>query len=65
MLLEIGFHEMVAAIFAGNILSAGFLAAFSRSFREDESNHSWPVLFGLTVPLAYFLFAVVFTGSPH
>ena len=60
--MEIGFHEMVAAIFAGNLFSAAFIVSFSRSFREDEKNHSWPVLFGLTVPLAYFLFAVVFTG---
>lgn len=57
-----GFHEMVAAIFAGNLFSAAFIVSFSRSFREDESNHSWPVLLGLTVPMVYFLLTMYLNG---
>lgn len=58
-------YDIMAGVFAGNLFSAAFIFAFSRSFREDESNHSWPVLFGLTVPLAFFLMNMYLTGSPR
>lgn len=55
-------YGMMAAVFAGNLFSAAFIFALGRSFREDEKNHSWPVLFGLTVPLGFFVVTMALTG---
>jgi hypothetical protein len=55
-------YDIMAGVFAGNLFSAAFIFAFSRSFREDEKSHSWPVLAGLTVPLAFFLLSMSLTG---
>lgn len=54
--------EVIAAVFAGNVLTAAFLAAMSRALRSPDEKHSWLVLAGLGLPLLFCL-AVVLTAE--
>ena len=54
--------QMVAAVFAGNVMTAAFLVAFQHSNRQEYGEHSWLVLAGLLLPLAFAILAVISTG---
>jgi len=54
-----GLIEVIAAVFAGNVLTAAFLAAMSKALRSTDENHSWLVLAGLGLPLIFCIFALL------
>lgn len=52
--------EIIAAVFAGNLLTAAFLAAMSKALRPpNDTNPSWLVIAGLGLPLIFALFALI------
>lgn len=57
--------ELIAAVFAGNVLTAAFLAAMSRVLRPPhDENPSWLVLAGLGLPLLFCLLVLVTAEGP-
>lgn len=62
--LDLTFTQMVAAIFAGNVMTAAFLVAFQHSNRQKYGEHSWLVLAGLALPLVFTLLALATAVGP-
>ena len=59
-----GFDEMIAAVFIGNVLTAAFLWAASRASRYKEDKEiPWLVLGGLALPLAFVLLVIFAAGQ--
>lgn len=57
--------EIIAAVFAGNVLTAAFLAAMSKALRPpNDANPSWLVLAGLGLPLLFFIGAFLTAEGP-
>ncbi len=56
--------EVIAAVLAGNLLSAAFLAAMSKALREQAENPSWLTLAGLFLPLLFLLSMVIIAEGP-
>lgn len=57
--------EIIAAVFAGNVLTAAFLAAMSKALRPpNDTNPSWLVLAGLVLPLLFCLGALFTAEGP-
>ncbi len=58
--MEARLIEIIAAVFAGNLLTAAFLAAMSKALRPpNDTNPSWLVIAGLALPLLFGLFALI------
>ena len=62
--MDLTFTQMVAAIFAGNLLTAAFLIAMQHANRQKYGEHSWLVLAGLGLPLVFALFAAITAVGP-
>jgi hypothetical protein len=60
----LGFTEIVGAIVAGNLITAAFLAAFSRALRQENRDISWLTLAGLGLPLLLVLGALATAEGP-
>lgn len=57
--------EIIAAVFAGNVLTAAFLAAMSKALRPpNDENPSWLVLAGLILPLLFGLAVLITAEGP-
>ncbi len=55
---------MVAAIFAGNMLSAAFLIAMQYANKQKYGEHSWLVLAGLILPVGFAMLALATAVGP-
>lgn len=57
--------EIIAAVFAGNVLTAAFLAAISKALRPpNDTQPSWLVIAGGLLPLLFFLGVFVTAEGP-
>lgn len=62
--MDLTFTQMIAAIFAGNLLTAAFLIAMQHANRQKYGEHSWLVLAGLALPLLIFLGGILTAEGP-
>lgn len=58
------FQIVLAAVFAGNVLTAAFIWALSRAGRhQTDSEIPWLVYLGLAAPLAVFILTMISIGA--
>ncbi len=52
--------ELIAAVFAGNVLTAAFLASIAKALRPpNDTSPSWLVIGGLALPLLFFVSVLI------